>query len=192
MGCHEDAMVAFSRALTLDPRDAEVQHGLAKAHVASVGDALCVDEDAILGWGQAEKVWLAAIQQQTTHPELLEKKKRLTYYYPFPLLGNPAAKRKSKAKLPRSTKLLVQYTPVRDDFDALALSLGRWAFISCAPVIEHSECDAMIAAAEARAHALGGWNTDRHYSVPTTDVPVHDVAEGCVCVCVCVRVCVYV
>jgi len=40
---HDDvAMAAFSKARALAPTDGQVLHGLAKVHVATVGDALCV------------------------------------------------------------------------------------------------------------------------------------------------------
>ena len=38
-----------------------------------------------------------------------------------------------------------------------------------------SECTSLIAAAEKHAKLRGGWSTQRHYAVPTTDLPLHDI-----------------
>ena len=43
------------------------------------------------------------------------------------------------------------------------------------PLLEPHECAAMIESCEAHAAASGGWSTQRHTTVPTTDMPVHVV-----------------
>ena len=72
-------------ARKLAPKDGDVLHGLAKAHISLVGDALSVEEEALQGWQNAEAVWLEAIDLAPSHPELALKKLRLQNYYPFPL-----------------------------------------------------------------------------------------------------------
>ena len=44
-----------------------------------------------------------------------------------------------------------------------------------APFLTPEECADWIARAEAAAAARGGWTTARHYAVPTTDLPVHEI-----------------
>ena len=44
-----------------------------------------------------------------------------------------------------------------------------------APFLTPEECADWISLAEAAAAARGGWTTARHYAVPTTDLPVHEI-----------------
>jgi hypothetical protein len=47
-------------------------------------------------------------------------------------------------------------------------------YLSSRALFSPAECAAVVAEAEAAAAAAeGGWSTVRHYSVPTTDQPVH-------------------
>ena len=50
------------------------------------------------------------------------------------------------------------------------------AFV-CESLLPVDECAHAIEAAEKYTAKHGGWNTSRHYAVPTTDVPVHLVPE---------------
>ena len=44
-----------------------------------------------------------------------------------------------------------------------------------AALLTPEACAVWIARAEAAAAARGGWTTSRHYAVPTTDLPVHEI-----------------
>lgn len=46
-------------------------------------------------------------------------------------------------------------------------------YMTTVPVISSDECRQVIAWGEAFASRAGGWSTDRHYAVPTTDIPLH-------------------
>lgn len=144
-----------------------------------------MNAEALEAWGAAEEVWIDAIKLAPKHPEIALKKTRLECYYPFPLApaslaAISAVEEGGIKKNPRQTKIngrasvtvntTQHVTPVASDFEAYRLSRGRWAFRSLAPVIEAILCDEIVAAAEARALVMGGWNTARHYSVPTTGV----------------------
>ena len=50
-------------------------------------------------------------------------------------------------------------------------------FVSRSPLMAAAECKAAVEAAEAWARRSGGWTTSRHYSVPTTDVPMTALPE---------------
>ena len=50
-------------------------------------------------------------------------------------------------------------------------------FVSSSPLMAPAECKAAVEAAEAWATRSGGWTTSRHYSVPTTDVPMMALPE---------------
>lgn len=45
------------------------------------------------------------------------------------------------------------------------------------PEIGLKDCDWVVAQAEAYAERMGGWSTGRHYSVPTTDIPLHRLPD---------------
>jgi len=45
------------------------------------------------------------------------------------------------------------------------------------PVLSDAQCDAIVQACEAHAATHGGWTTSRHYSAPTTDLPVQAVPK---------------
>lgn len=61
-----------------------------------------------------------------------------------------------------------------DAWVAREASGGHW--IHTTPgVFTPEECAMAIREAEAHAGVAGGWSTQRHYSVPTTDVPIHEV-----------------
>ena len=54
-------------------------------------------------------------------------------------------------------------------------SLRRNIFATRVGVIDEEECEFVIGLAEQHAARRGGWTTGRHYSVPTTDIPVSEV-----------------
>ena len=51
----------------------------------------------------------------------------------------------------------------------------RRVFLSARPVISPADCAAIIRACEEHVAACGGWSTQRHTSVPTTDLEVRSV-----------------
>ena len=62
-------------------------------------------------------------------------------------------------------------------FDAFDLGLDKKqsVHVSRGPLLDPAGCAAAVAAVEAHAASKSGWATSRHYSVPTTDVPVNEV-----------------
>ena len=59
-------------------------------------------------------------------------------------------------------------------FDKIPIKKGMNIFRTCTPILAHSECKWIIE--EAEKHALKStWSSNRHYSVPTTDIPLHEI-----------------
>jgi len=58
--------------------------------------------------------------------------------------------------------------------------LGGRAFmtIGTSPVVSDAECKYVIETAERHAAEQSGWTTSRHYAVPTTDLPVHEIPKA--------------
>eukprot|EP00037_Helgoeca_nana_P020780 m.207469 g.207469 ORF g.207469 m.207469 type:complete len:248 (-) comp25393_c1_seq1:1944-2687(-) len=71
---------------------------------------------------------------------------------------------------------------IADHFDTMSLEPADMAdassntvYTSRSPMLDPHECALAVAAVEAHVAQIGNWSTSRHYSVPTTDVPVHAV-----------------
>jgi hypothetical protein len=65
--------------------------------------------------------------------------------------------------------------PCRNSTDMLAEEEGGGVFITKEPMMSADECAMIIKHAEDVTKHRGGWSTSRHYSVPTTDVPLHQL-----------------
>lgn len=148
----------------MSPRNGDVLHGLAKAYIASVADALFVDDESLQGWKDAEDVWMEAIEVCPSHQEIALKKARLESYYPFPLRASgplsewsgavSSSPNKGKKRRVGKGKAAMPCPPERDDFEAYALSMGRWAFCTRTPVLDPGQCEAIVAEAEVFAIVL--------------------------------------
>lgn len=55
------------------------------------------------------------------------------------------------------------------------------AFLTEFPVISEDSSTNILGACEAYAESNKGWTTTRHYAVPTTDIPVHQIPEALSC-----------
>lgn len=64
-----------------------------------------------------------------------------------------------------------KYTP-RSDLQPVN---GTDIWISSTPILSPASCSKWIQLAEDAATLMGGWSTQRHYSVPTTDLPIHTI-----------------
>jgi hypothetical protein len=70
--------------------------------------------------------------------------------------------------------LVSKETSINDDI-AFTSYLDERCFVTNeSPVLSLGECQHVINAAE---HFAGGWTTSRHYAVPTTDIPLHELTE---------------
>lgn len=54
---------------------------------------------------------------------------------------------------------------------------GQHIALAATPVISKEDCAWVVRQAEAAAEERGGWGTQRHYSVPTTDLALHSIPE---------------
>lgn len=68
-----------------------------------------------------------------------------------------------------------QCPPLREDVDFAGVEgLDDRAFV-CPALLSASSCASLVEDVERHLGQRGGWTTTRHYSVPTTDVPIHTV-----------------
>jgi predicted 2-oxoglutarate/Fe(II)-dependent dioxygenase YbiX len=122
----------------------------AEAHHA-LGVCLLAQGD----WTGAHAVWASAYQRWPQSPTLRAQAMKDASYWPAkdaPIADGSA---------------LQSEAAVRHIIPGVAC-------MSATQLMGAADCAAAIAAAEAAA-AGGGWTTQRHYAVPTTDVPVHTV-----------------
>ena len=144
-GDYQEAQALLQAILRSSTPDAEAHHALGVCLLAQ-GD-----------WTGAHAVWAAAFQRWPQFPPLRAQAIKDASYWP------------------------AKDAPCADGEEGSALQSGALrhvipgiACLSTMQLMSAADCAAAIAAAEAAA-AGGGWTTQRHYAVPTTDVPVHTV-----------------
>ena len=136
---------------------ASLGDGAARRPLADAWHALGV---VLLGrgaWGEARAAWRDGLAADASHPQLREQ-----------LAKDDAYAVAADGSAPPQRFSL-------DDFDARTVGGQRRIFGTRRPLLSADECAAAIAAAEAHAAAHGGWTTQRHYAVPTTDLPLHEL-----------------
>jgi len=159
--------LALARALACEEgrpaRAAELLRGwlagAAEAEAASDGEARHFLGQALLmdgQWAAAHREWAAAAAQPAAArawPALRLQAEKDASFWPADGAGPAAAQPPAFCSLP--------------------LGVVRQAALSCGPpLFSASRAAELIARAEAAAAAAGGWTTRRHYSAPTTDLPI--------------------
>ena len=103
-------------------------------------------------WGKAHALWRGSQRLYPFHSALRNQIEKDDAY---------------RSSLPDSTVGLEH--PALREFVAASIWLTE------KPILSKSQCALWIRTAEWAAHAQGGWNTSRHYAVPTTDLPIHSI-----------------
>lgn len=139
----------YRLVLKMQPKNGDVLHALC----ASLLERGCFEK--------AQEMWKEAYKLCPRHNSIsLQIKKQNAYYqYDGTKLGAGVHKFQVKEGL-------------------YATLIPSKAFVTKedSPIISHDECSRAITWAEATAKVRpGGWTTSRHYAVPTTDMPLHDI-----------------
>jgi len=142
----KDAYELYTLALNVKPNDGNMLH----ARCASVL------EQGLLH--QAHEMWREAYEKCPEHEGIMLQTKKQDAYAQG--IDNIAM---STGKLSLSC----------DSFSTLIPSKCFLTNPDC-PILSSDECKIAIDWAEAKAKAEG-WTTSRHYAVPTTDIPVHEI-----------------
>ena len=144
----KDAYELYTLALNVKPNDGNMLH----ARCASVL------EQGLLH--QAHEMWREAYERCPEHEGIMLHNKKQDAYVQE--INNIAM---SPEKLSLSC----------DSFTTLIPSKCFVTTSEC-PILSSDECRMAINWAEAEAKArTDGWTTSRHYAVPTTDIPVHEI-----------------
>lgn len=147
VGRTSDALAIFAKLAAGSSANGDAAHG--------VGVCLI----ALRRWREAHIAFQAAFSQWPEHPSLRLLSAKERQLWPF---GEEVSisERKSSPSFSR-VGLNCELHPRQYD-----------AVLSAAPILTASTCADAIAEAEAVALKLGGWTTQRHTHVPTTDLPI--------------------
>lgn len=144
---YRDAMRFYDRSFELDGKNAEVMHARCASRLAE-GDYL-----------SAQKMWKEAFTYFPEHNGIrLQSVKKMAY---------DLFRIKKSLKLP-GINVLAQKTKEIIELECYFTE----------NVLKDSECQLAIQLAEeAIIERDGKWTTSRHYAVPTTDLPIHEIPE---------------
>ena len=70
------------------------------------------------------------------------------------------------------------YYPKNSSDNSNENNISNSIHITKSSLLSPDECSSLIQAAETYAGQNHGWTTSRHYSVPTTDIPLQDLSEN--------------
>lgn len=119
---------------------------------------------------EARHTWMRASDEHPEHDELRKEAEAARAYAVTP---SPPSSRKAVARPPPPPPPPPAVAYVSRAPAALRVHL------SAAPLLRPDECAQVISLCEAHAAAQGGWSTQRHTTVPTTDLEVHAVPAVC-------------
>mmetsp|Transcript_19308 Transcript_19308/g.26700 ORF Transcript_19308/g.26700 Transcript_19308/m.26700 type:complete len:797 (-) Transcript_19308:227-2617(-) len=155
---YKDALTAFQWVIGHNPKDGDAIHGIGVVRL---------NEEQ---WSKAHRVWREGAIEVPNHPELAAQAAKQASYY------------SGKGRVYTG-----KHFDTQADFEAFvvpptAVSSSHSKEEMCVyknrgPVFSHAECAAVIQEAEAAAQG-GRWTTSRHYSVPTTDLPLHSLPRS--------------
>ena len=169
-------------------------HGLATLLLEAVTTAnLDNSENAVhvrRHWRSACKLWLAC---NTSGHDIsimaLQEHDKLKAFGRYEFIGNmseyPVSEEVNTKAVPfssisinkhnnrRENKLKISFNTKTTDSD-LRYSKCHNICITTQPIISAQDCEFLVKTAEHHASKVG-WATNRHYAVPTTDVPIHEI-----------------
>jgi tetratricopeptide (TPR) repeat protein len=160
----EDALTAYNNILLLCPNDGEILHARAASSLGRASACSFATVGHCHGnFIKAQRLWEEAGSiHSTTHAGIaIEVVKQRVY---------------------RTLEQSVDEIAIYDSEVAYTTLLDGKCFLTndTSAIISMKDCQMVIQCAESYAAARGnsdGWTTSRHYAVPTTDIPVHELTE---------------
>ena len=148
---YDDAVQVFERILEGSPEDGDAHLALGRAYLNTGA------------WGEGRAAYARGVELCPGHEGLLAQDAERRAYL-WDLEGHPEGH-------PRLTQLAM--APA---WRCWVSTVGQMGQVGLAQgVITPEECRGAVEMAEAHAAEFGGWSTQRHYAVPTTDLPVHQI-----------------
>ncbi|KAL3811986.1 hypothetical protein ACHAXA_009604 [Cyclostephanos tholiformis] len=160
-GRFEDASALYDTILRTHPRNGDVLHARAASYLGRASASSFAKHGHCQGYFvKAQRLWEQAgsIKECLIHPGIATQVKKQSVYRTLQYC---------KASLSDETSIKnnIAFTTYLD---------GRCFITNNEPVISLEECNNIISKAETHAD---GWTTSRHYAVPTTDIPLHELTE---------------
>jgi hypothetical protein len=112
-------------------------------------------------WSDARKLWRQGLLRFPRHERLQDEVLKDNVY----------------TNITHEWGALAPTAPAHCSFDAYEVKGKACIFASQSPLITQEECAFVIQSAEGFAASGAGWTTSRHYAAPTTDIPIHAMAE---------------
>ncbi len=160
-GRFEDASTLYDSILRTHPHDGDVLHARAASYLGRASSSSFANHGHCQGYFiKAQRLWEQAgsIEGCSVHPGI----------------STQVTKQRVYRTLQCCEALVSKETSINDDI-AFTSYLDERCFVTNeSPVLSLGECQHVINTAE---HFAGGWTTTRHYAVPTTDIPLHELTE---------------
>ncbi|KAL9185217.1 hypothetical protein ACHAXT_002994 [Thalassiosira profunda] len=161
-GRFDDASTLYNIILSAHPKDGDVLHARAASYLGRASSLPFADIGHCQGhFVKAQRLWDEAgrIEECASHPEITVQVSKQRVY-------------KTSYQHPNGEET------ANGGFIAFTTHLDGRCFVTSAPVISPEECQRAIKSAEEHAtKSSGGWTTSRHYAVPTTDIPIHELTS---------------
>jgi hypothetical protein len=162
----EDALTAYNNILLLCPNDGEILHARAASFLGRASACSFATVGHCHGYFiKAQRLWKEAGSSNDcskTHAGIaIEVTKQRVY---------------------RTLERSVDEIAINDNVVAYTTLLDGKCFLTndTSAIISIKDCQMVIQCAESYAAARSnsdGWTTSRHYAVPTTDIPLHELTE---------------
>ena len=158
-GRFTDAFELYDLILRAHPRDGTVLHARAAASLA-IASSSFVDRGHCGGYYiRAQRLWDDAGVVCCDHSDIaLHVEKQRVYG--------------TLASLNGSDK---DDSSILDNIQCSTYLNGK-CFIGT-PLLSEAECRLIIHITEEHCNSTSGWSTSRHYAVPTTDIPIHEITK---------------
>jgi hypothetical protein len=157
----QDAAQLYQSILDVHPTNGDVAHARAAAFLGRASSSPFHQQGHCGGYFlMAQRLWneAAATKECASHPDIAVQLEKQRAY--GTLNDNGEAESKDFDNIDFASYLNGNVYITNDD----------------TPMISQTECQNVINIAEQHAARLG-WTTTRHYAVPTTDVPLHQLIE---------------
>mmetsp|Transcript_57902 Transcript_57902/g.183667 ORF Transcript_57902/g.183667 Transcript_57902/m.183667 type:complete len:353 (-) Transcript_57902:73-1131(-) len=152
-GRHGDALALLSRAIDALPASSSA----AGEGLAGLMQARGAVELTLGRWSDAHATWREAHAAAPGHALLAQQAQKDARYH-----GGGEGHGEGEGSA----------TGAEVGSEAVAVG-SQAAHLTAGPVLSSEECSRVVELVEQRAREVGGWTTSRHYTVPTTDIPVH-------------------
>ena len=159
-GRFEDASTLYDSILRTHPYDGDVLHARAASYLGRASSSSFANHGHCQGYfTKAQHLWEQAgsIKGCSVHPEIATQVTKQRVYRTL-----------------QCEALLSKELSINDGI-AFTSYLNERCFVTNeSPVLSLGECQHVINTAE---NFADGWTTSRHYAVPTTDIPLHELTE---------------